>query len=638
MKPSIKFKTTRRLQRPACIASIAGRWSTAGRTAPVLITLALACFALSPLAHAGCQQGCESKQNTALGEDALVGYDQAAWPFSYCTAVGYHAMDWPDAYPWPGGYDTAVGGFALQTDNGNGGNTAVGFNAAANLSGHSTGANNVAIGIHALENGFWFSNTAIGSYAMQMATEFTEHETAVGSNALQQDNSGIGGNTAVGFYALATNQTGKYNTAVGSSALVSSTASNNTAIGYQALQKNNASDDTADGFQALMNNVDGINNTATGSNALLNNNADENTADGFQALMNNVDGINNVATGAYALLNNNGSDNTADGYQALFLNTTGFDNTASGLLALGNNTTGNSNTAAGVEALLFNSTGSYNTATGEGALLNNTTADRNTAAGYQALVLNTTGHDNTASGYLALGNNTSGSYNTAIGQTALFNNTTGSSNIAVDGGGLLTTGSYNIDIGNLGVAGESNTIRIGTQGGGRTGGQTATYIAGINGAGVIGVPVKVNSAGQLGTAPSSARFKQEIQPMDKASEAILALKPVRFRYKKGLDPDRAPQFGLVAEQVEKVNPDLVARDEQGKPYTVRYDAVNAMLLNEFLKEHRKVEEQEATITELRKGMETIVARLREQDVKLQKVSTQLQLTTKPTSQVVFNNQ
>jgi len=284
--------------------------------------------------------------------------------------------------------------------------------------------------------------------------------------------------------------------------------------------------------------------------------------------------------------------------------------------------------------------------TGEGSHFNKTTASRNTATGYQALFANTTGYDNTAIGLLALGSNTTGTGNTAIGDSALFNNTTGSANIALGGGGLLTTGSNNIDIGNQGVVAESSTIRIGTQGGGRTGGQTATYIAGINGAGVMGVAVKVSAAGQLGTAPSSARFKEEIQPMAKASEAILALKPVSFRYKKEIDPDRIRQFGLVAEQVEKVNPDLVARDGQGKPYTVRYEAVNAMLLNEFLKERRRVEElkstiakqqatvaqqdrkiqeQEATITQLQKEMGIVAARLKEQDSKIQKVSDQLEL-------------
>src|SRR5205807_2943273 len=126
-----------------------------------------------------------------------------------------------------------------------------------------------------------------------------------------------------------------------------------------------------------------------------------------------------------------------------------------------------------------------------------------------------------------------------------------------------------------------------------------TFIAGITGAAVTGVAVKVNAAGQLGTAPSSQRFKTEIKPMDKASEAILALKPVTFHYKKELDPEGIPQFGLVAEEVEKINPALVARDDQGKTYTVRYEAVNAMLLNEFLKEHKAVQEQGATIAEFK---------------------------------------
>ena len=192
--------------------------------------------------------------------------------------------------------------------------------------------------------------------------------------------------------------------------------------------------------------------------------------------------------------------------------------------------------------------------------------------------------------------NTTGNFNTATGHGALLNNTTGTGNIALgDAAGLnLTTGSNNIHIGNLGSAGQANQIRIGTQGT-----QRSTFIAGIRGTTVPGgVGVVVDANGRLGTVTSSARFKDEIKAMDKASEAILALKPVTFRYKHELDPKGIPQFGLVAEQVEKVNPDLVARDDQGKAYTVRYEAVNAMLLNEFLKEHRKIEEQEATITQV----------------------------------------
>ena len=223
--------------------------------------------------------------------------------------------------------------------------------------------------------------------------------------------------------------------------------------------------------------------------------------------------------------------------------------------------------------------------------------------------------------------------------SALFFNTSGSKNIAIGlaAGANLTTGNNNIDVGNNGVGGESNTIRIGTQGT-----QTATFIAGIRGTPITGgIPVGVNSSGQLGVAPSSQRFKQNIQPMDKVSEALFALKPVTFRYKKEIDPAGTPQLGLVAEEVEKVNPDLVARDDEGKPYTVRYDAVNAMLLNEFLKEHRKVQEQEATITELKKNFRATVAQLTarrdEQAAQIQKVSAQLEVS-KAAPQTALNDQ
>jgi endosialidase-like protein len=213
----------------------------------------------------------------------------------------------------------------------------------------------------------------------------------------------------------------------------------------------------------------------------------------------------------------------------------------------------------------------------------------------------------------------------------LLNNTTGNNNIALGytAGDNLTTGNNNIDIGNLGVAGESNTIRIGGNIGVGDGSQTRTFIAGVNGAAVMGVAIKVNAAGQLGTAPSSARFKDEIRPMDTASEVILALKPVSFRYKKEIDADRTPQFGLLAEEVEKVNPDLVVRDPDGKPYTVRYEAVNAMLLNEFLKEHRTVQEQQKEINALK-------AELKEQRAFIQKVNDKAELN-RPAPQTVDNN-
>ena len=220
----------------------------------------------------------------------------------------------------------------------------------------------------------------------------------------------------------------------------------------------------------------------------------------------------------------------------------------------------------------------------------------------------------------ALFGNTTGNNNTASGEAALFRNTTGSSNIAVgvNAGSNLTIGNNNIHIGNVGVAGEANTIRIGMQGT-----QTRTFIAGISGVAVAGSTVVANANGQLGIAGSSERFKDEIKPMKKLSEALFALKPVTFHYKKEIDPTRTSQFGLVAEEVEKVNPALVVRDKEGKPYSVRYDQVNAMLLNEFLKEHRKNEEQEKTIAELKSGMTALAATVKAQASQIQKVSAQL---------------
>jgi hypothetical protein len=324
----------------------------------------------------------------------------------------------------------------------------------------------------------------------------------------------------------------------------------------------------------------------------------------------------NTVLGDDALLNNAGTDNTANGFNALYSNTDGFNNTAIGSAALFSNTTGFDNTAVGYQALPSNTTGYLNTATGSYALQNNTTGVQNTATGNGTLAYNTTGSFNTASGNGALAYSTTGNFNTASGFNALLYNITGGNNIALGAaaGSNLTTGSYNIDIGNQGFPGEANTIRIGKQGR-----QTATFIAGISGATVpTGVAVIVDSSGHLGTTTSSERFKEKIQPMDKASEAILALKPVTFRFKHELDPNGIPQFGLVAQQVEKVNADLVARDADGKAYTVRYEAVNAMLLNEFLKEHRKVEEQE-------KRIDALTAQVKAQAALIQKVSDKFEI-------------
>jgi hypothetical protein len=191
-------------------------------------------------------------------------------------------------------------------------------------------------------------------------------------------------------------------------------------------------------------------------------------------------------------------------------------------------------------------------------------------------------------------------------------------------GESLTTGSHNIDIGNPGVAAEDNNIRIG-----KVGTQTGAFIAGIHGTTIAnGVGVIIDATGHIGTVTSSTRFKEAIKPMEKASEAILTLRPVTFRYKQDLDPDGIPQFGLIAEEVEKINPDLVVRGEDGKVMTVRYEAVNAMLLNEFLKEHRKVETLQGIVTQQQKQIEALTATV-------QKVSDQIALS-KPAPQLVAN--
>jgi hypothetical protein len=475
------------------------------------------------------------------------------------------------------------------------------------------------------QDGCFFSNTYQGQGAL---SNFTSggNETAFGSAALTYNTTGTD-NTALGTYAMLVNTTGGYNTAVGSNALYNNNGDENCAIGVYALFSNTTgSYNTATGLGALEYNTTGAYNTANGANALVGNATGSfNTAVGWNALSLN-NGNYNTATGAYALWSIAGDANTATGYQALYNNEGGY------------------NTAVGEEAAFSNVTGTDNAVLGQFALYSNTTGLSNTAVGEAAMYYNN-GSNNTAVGYSAINKNTTGGNNTALGNNALYSNTTGSNNIAigVSAGTSLTTGSNNIDIGNNGVAGEAKTIRVG-----KSGTQTSTFIAGISGTTVAGgVGVIIGSTGKLGTVVSSARFKEAIKPMDKTSEAILALKPVTFRYKKELDPDGIPQFGLVAEDVEKVNPDLVARDEQGKPYTVRYEAVNAMLLNEFLKEHRKaedqtgrlenqarkIEEQEAVITQLKREMGAVAVRLNEQDSKIQKVSARLELS-KPAPQLV----
>jgi hypothetical protein len=381
---------------------------------------------------------------------------------------------------------------------------------------------------------------------------------------------------------------------------------------------------TAEGEEALLNLSSGGFNTAIGYRTLFSSTAGNfNTAVGAGALFSNT-GTENTATGAGALLNNTtGSFNTANGEAALFFNTTGDQNTATGSSSLVQNTTGNENTASGWRALWKNTTGFWNTAEGSAALTLNTTGARNMAIGKSALYKNTTGSLNTATGEGALFNNTVGNFNTAIGEAALAENTTGRHNTAIgfQAGLDVSTAANVICIGaNVAGANVSNSCYIGNI---------------FNRSSPSGLEVFVNSDGKLGTTMSSRRFKEDIKPMDQASEAILALQPVTFRYKKDFDPTGTAQFGLVAEDVAKVNPDLVVRDKEGKPYSVRYDQVNAMLLNEFLKEHRKNEQQGATIAQLKQEFAEQRTQIEALTAGLQTVSAQLE-ASKSAPQVVNN--
>jgi hypothetical protein len=434
-----------------------------------------------------------------------------------------------------------------------------------------------------------------GAQALTPAPDgcYPNFTTAEGCDALNLLGAGVG-NTAVGWRSLFSADDANFNTGVGAGTLLFNTGDSNTAVGAAAL--------------------------------LLNTSGTENVAVGTDALVFNTTGDANTATGAFALFSNTeGANNTATGDFALSSNTTGSDDTATGHSALQQNTTGFFNTAVGSQALLANTTGDFNTANGGNALLLNNGVN-NTATGYGALEFNTDGGNNTAMGIFALQDNTTGGSNTAVGSAALASNATGGDNTALGNeAGSLITGSGNVCIGAgvNGVAGESNLTRIRN-----VYASVATERA-----------VYVTSDNRIGTLSSSRRYKEGIKPMNEASEALFALKPVTFRYKKAIDPTRVLSFGLIAEDVAEISPELITRDKEGKPETVRYEAVNAMLLNEFLKEHKKLGEQqssiaqlesnaakqEATITQLEKEMKIVVARLREHDSKIQKADAHMEM-------------
>jgi hypothetical protein len=369
-----------------------------------------------------------------------------------------------------------------------------------------------------------------------------------------------------------------FNTASGTHALENVTpnpdGNNNSAFGDTALQFNNTGQwNTGIGSEALQYNTSGFANSGLGYNALnMNTFGNYNTGCGFATLQNNT-------VGSY---------NTAHGSGALFSNTTGNNNTSSGFDSLYANTTGGYNTAVGYLALQGSTTGSYTTAVGAFSLQANTTGGYNTGFGAYSLIANTTGSGNTAFGYAGLRSMTTGSNNIGFGYQSLYLNSTGSNNIALgyQGGYYPLSGSDLIEIGSLGAFADDKLIRIGTQGT-----QTKAYIAGISSAQITGAAVYVTSSGQLGVLASSERYKTSIASLGSDTEKLMELRPVRFHLKT--DPEGAVQYGLIAEEVDKVYPELVIRDDSGKVQGVRYDELAPMLLNEVQKQQRTIAAQNA---------------------------------------------
>lgn len=370
---------------------------------------------------------------------------------------------------------------------------------------------------------------------------------------------------------------GAFNTAMGTNALLHLTTISGGGAALEGLSADSIQGASADdGFV-------GVGNTASGRDALLSNTSGSfNTSAGYQALSSNTTGTYNTAIGVASLYNNNGNFNTA-----------------SGAGALNANTSGNNNSALGQNALLANTAGSGNTASGFQAISSNTTGNYNTGSGYEALLDNKSGAQNSAYGLYALHGNTRGDYNTGLGGYALYSNSAGSSNIALGykAGFYPTAGTNNIHIGNLGAPSDTAVTKIGTQGT-----QSALYIAGASNAVTVGASQSVaqivvnTTTGQIGVQGSSERFKTAIEPMGASTEKLEQLRPVSFAYKSA--PDGARQYGLIAEEVAKVYPELVVRDAKGEVLSVRYDELAPMLLNVVQRQQQRLAEQDAKMAKL----------------------------------------
>jgi len=561
--------------------------------------------------------------NTTGSNNAANG-DQALWrntTGTANTAAGYEAM----FLSTTSSNNVAAGANALANMLTGTNNIAVGYQAGVNFSAAEsanidignagvTGENNtIRIGNTNIQNNAYVAGiygTPPGTGALTVVVDSTGH--------LGTESFGGGGpadvsatNITLGGLPVCPDQAGVLNLPVTSDAGAMLAGAITLGGCNQLFLHAYGVDDFFGGLGAGNLTLTGTDNTGLGFETLpADTTGSDNTASGAQALYFNTSGHGNEANGKQSLYNNaDGYNNTANGYQAMFANTSGYDNAANGWQALYNNTTGWFNTANGIWAMRSNTSGNNDTANGYDALGNNTTGILNTADGVHALLSNATGSNNVAVGADALGNVPAGTNNIAVGCQAGIN--------------FSTTESANIDIGNAGVSGDNNTIRIGTDDFVGTNNQTSTYIAGIyDNMAVAGVPVFVQNDGKLGTMTSSARYKQNIQSMAGASEVLLALRPVKYQYKPGIDPQGRQQFGLIAEEVEKVDPDLVVHDQQHGIYTVRYEAVNAMLLNEFLKQHQTLEAQNQEIESLKEKaaqVDSLAGRLEE----LQKLVKQL---------------
>jgi hypothetical protein len=526
--------------------------------------------------------------NLSLGLSALTSYTTGQGN----TAVGAFALQKNAA-----GMDNTANGDSALISNTNGYfNTANGYGA---LAGNTTGINNTASGWQALfGNSTGSNNIAIGVQAANFVSPGNSNNIHIGSPGSANDNAtiriGVSSSQspfyqssffAAGIYGV--NPSGGVPVVINSNGQLGAPAStSNTALGLQALESNTAGTyNTATGVTALAGNTDGTANTASGYSALLNNTTgSSNTAVGYQALLANSTGSDNTAVGFGAGTYATGGNNTLIGFWA-GLYTNGSNNTASGYQALMSNT-GTNNTAVGSQALQGGAieasanSGGDNTAIGSGALINNSSGGGNTALGFEALNSNTTGINNTAIGGLALYYNTTGCCNIAIGPNA--------ANL-VSGGN-----SNNIHIGSQGASGDSGVIRIGTQGS-----QTSFFVTGVNGVTTgsnDAIPVLIDASGQLGTVSSSRRYKEDIQDMGDASRDLMRLRPVTFRYKKPFaDGSKPIQYGLIAEEVDEVYPDLVAHSADGQIETVKYQVLDSMLLNEVQKQNQRAQQQDETI-------------------------------------------